>query len=158
MFDFSPYSGDPDLASSAFGPAPLCSTSPSASYTPTGGSAVTAGLWSVVPSECGPYASTAPAGTVSVGMTAVTRQFDSQVTSSTGDLWLTSVNPSTTFSPVVINPGQTATINVTITPSGAAGTVVQGELYVDDFVAPVPPYGQQTGDELAGFPYEYTIG
>lgn len=48
---------------------------------------------------------------------------------------------------------------MTITPSGASGTVVKGTLYVDDFASDVPPpaYGQFTGDELAAFPYNYTI-
>jgi len=46
---------------------------------------------------------------------------------------------------------------VTITPAGASGTVVQGTLYVDDIVGNVPPYGQLAGDELAAFPYTYTI-
>ena len=59
-----------------------------------------------------------------MAMAATTKAFDSSVTSSTGDLELASVNPATTFSPVVINPGQTAAVNVTITPSGASGTVV----------------------------------
>jgi hypothetical protein len=56
-------------------------------------------------------------------------------------------------------PGQTGTISVTITPAGAPGTVVQGTLYLDDFVGGVPPpaYGQSGGDELAAFPYSYTI-
>jgi hypothetical protein len=90
-------------------------------------------------------------------MSVQTKTFDPAVTSSSGDLNLASVNPATTFSPVVINPGQTATINVTITPSGASSTVVQGNLYVDDFLTGVPPYGQQAGGELAAFPYEYTI-
>ncbi len=43
-------------------------------------------------------------------------------------------------------------------PSAAAGTVVSGDLYVDDLETGVPPYGQQTGDELAAIPYEYTVG
>ena len=49
---------------------------------------------------------------------------------------------------------------MTITPAGAKGTVVVGDLYVDDFDSNVPPpaYGQQSGDELAAFPYTYTIG
>ena len=46
---------------------------------------------------------------------------------------------------------------MTITPSGASGTVVSGTLYVDDFVSNVPPYGQIAGDELAALPYSYTI-
>jgi hypothetical protein len=90
-------------------------------------------------------------------MTAHTKGFDPAVTSSTGDVWLASTNPATTFSPLVLNPGQTGTINVTITPSGASGTQITGTLYVDDFVSGVPPYGQLGGDELAAFPYSYTI-
>ncbi len=90
-------------------------------------------------------------------VTAQTKQFDSAVTSGTGDLWRQSANAAARFSPVVINPGQTAVIDVTITPSGASGTTVSGTLYVDDFAADVPPSGQFSGDELAGLPYTYTI-
>ena len=82
---------------------------------------------------------------------------DSAVTSGTGDLWRQSANAAARFSPVVINPGQTAVIDVTITPSGASGTTVSGTLYLDDFAADVPPSGQFSGDELAGLPYTYTI-
>jgi hypothetical protein len=115
-------------------------------------------VWFQTPSECGPYpVGGAPAGTVSSQMSVQAKGFDPAVKSSTGDIMLASENPATTFSPLTINPGQTATINLTITPSGAAGTTVQGNLYVDDFLAGVPPYGQQAGDELAAFPYEYTI-
>jgi hypothetical protein len=46
---------------------------------------------------------------------------------------------------------------VTITPAGASGTVVNGNLYVDDSASAVPPYGQTSGDEMAAIPYEYTI-
>ncbi len=93
-------------------------------------------------------------------MTAQTKPFDSAVTSATGDIEAASINPATSFSPVVINPGQTATVNVTITPSAASGTVVSGNLYVDDFDNNVPPpvTGQQSGDELATLPYSYTVG
>jgi hypothetical protein len=155
MFDFSPFAGDPDIASSNPG-APLCTTTPSGSYAPGGGLA-TAGVWSAVPSECGPYSGPAPAGTANMAMTATTKAFDPAVTSDTSDIWLAATNPAATFSPIVINPGQTATIKVTITPAGAAGTVVRGNLYVDDFISNVPPYGQIAGDELAALPYAYTI-
>ncbi len=148
-FDFQPGSGDPDLPSSI-------GTNPTGSYTPPGGS-VTAGFWVATPDEIGPYPSGAPAGTVSMTMQSTSKAFDSTVTSSTGDLWPASVNPAATFSPVVINPGQTVTIDVTITPSGTSGTVVNGVLYIDNFLTNVPPYGQQGGDELFAIPYEYTI-
>ena len=159
MFDTEPFIGDPDLGSSRSGPGSLCATSESVSYAPPGGQ-VNAGFWYASPSECGPYPGPAPAGTATDMMTVQTKAFDSAVTSPTGDLWQASVNPSATFSPVLINPGQTATVNVTITPSGAAGTVVMGNLYVDDFDSSVPPtaYDQTSGDELAALPYTYTIG
>jgi hypothetical protein len=150
MFDFGPTTGDPDLASSI-------GTSPSGSYTPSGGVAAS-GFWFATPSEIGPYPAGAPAGTISMSMSAQTQAFDSAVTSATGDLELASTNPATSFSPVVINPGQTATVNVTITPNANSGTVVSGSLYVDDFLTNVPPYGQQGPDELAAIPYEYTVG
>jgi hypothetical protein len=79
------------------------------------------------------------------------------VTSTTSDLWLAAINPAAVFSPVVLNPGQSGTIDVTITPAGASGTVVTGALYVDDYIGDVPPYGQVSGDETAAFPYAYTI-
>ena len=54
--------------------------------------------------------------------------------------------------PITLNPGQTGTITVTITPSGASGTVVRGTLYIDDFDS-----FTDGGDELVAFPYAYTI-
>jgi len=156
MFDFGPYAGDPDLPSAGFGNASLCATTVSASYAPPGG-AVTTGLWGAGPTECGPYASPAVAAAATVSMTSQSKAFDPAVTSDSGDLWLASTNASTPFSPVTINPGQTTTVNVKITPSGPSGTVVAGVLYVDDFVSGVPPYGNITGDELAAIPYTYTI-
>ncbi len=148
-FDYGPNQGDPDLVSSI-------GTSPSGSYTSPAGS-LNNGFWFATPSEVGPYPSGAPAGTVSMAMSATAKAFDSAVTSATGDLELAATNPATTFSPVVINPGQSATVNVTITPSGASGMVVNGTLYIDDFLTNVPPFGQQGADELIGLPYSYTI-
>jgi hypothetical protein len=156
MFDYEPNAGDPDIASSGFGSGPECTTSPSSNYTPYDGT-VTNGVWYQEPTECGPYPSAAPAGTVSSTMSVTAKPFDSAVTSNTGDIELAAVNPAASFSPIVINPGQTATINVTITPSAASGTTVRGTLYVDDFLTNVPPYGQEGSDELLGLPYEYTV-
>jgi hypothetical protein len=149
-FDYAPVSGDPDLVSSI-------GTSPDGSYTPPAGN-LTNGFWTATPSEIGPYPAGAPAGTVSMAMAVTAKAFDNSVTSTTGDLEPASVNPATTFSPVVINPGQTATVNVTITPSGSSGAQVTGTLYVDDFLTNVPAYGQQGADEMAAIPYAYTIG
>jgi hypothetical protein len=149
-FDYGPTQGDPDLVSNI-------GTSPSGSYTPSGGT-LGNGFWAATPSEIGPYPSGAPTGTVSMAMEVQAQAFDNATTSDTGDLEPASINPATTFSPIVINPGQTATVNVTITPSASAGTVVSGNLYIDDFMTNVPPYGQQATDELSALPYEYTVG
>ena len=157
MFDYGPVAGDPDIASEPSGSGPLCATSESSSYAPTGGS-VTAGVWDAGPTECGPYGSPAPAGTATVSVHAVTKAFDTSASSPTGDLWQVSVNPAVAFAPITINPGQSATVNVTITPSAPAGTVVSGKLYVDDIAEGVPPYGQLAGSELAAIPYEYKVG
>jgi hypothetical protein len=155
MFDYSPLTGDPDLASSSPG-SPLCTTTPSSTYTPPGGEVAT-GVWDVAPDECGPFPGPAPAGTVSVSVHATTRAFDPAVTSSVGDFWQAAVNPAAPFGLFVIQPGQTRTINVTITPAGASGTVVHGNLFADTFDGNIPPYGQESGAELAAFPYAYTI-
>jgi hypothetical protein len=157
MFDFSPFPGDPDIASAGSGPGALCTDSSSASYSPTGGT-VTAGLWAGNPSECGPYAVPAAPATATISMTAVTKAFDPAITSPTGDVWQLSVDPSATPTPVLINAGQTVTVNVTLTPSANSGTVVSGDLYIDDLSGPLAPYGQTSGDELAAIPYEYTVG
>ncbi|HUC56904.1 MAG TPA: hypothetical protein VMA95_05845 [Streptosporangiaceae bacterium] len=148
-FDYGANQGDPDLVSSI-------GTSASGSYTTPAGD-LTNGFWFAEPSEIGPYPSGAPAGTVSMAMSVTSLAFDNSVTSTTGDLEPAAINPATTFSPVVINPGQTATVNVTITPSGSSGTVVSGTLFIDDFLTNVPPFGQQGADEVTGLPYTYTI-
>jgi hypothetical protein len=130
-FDVGPYPGDPDQASGAGNPA-------TAAYPgrvlPT---PVTAGLWYAAPSEIGPYASgSAPATTVTAAMSALTEQFDTTATSATGDFWRFAVAPLATSAPYrlfVVNPGQTRTIGLTITPTAPRGTVVRGLLYIDDF-------------------------
>jgi hypothetical protein len=156
MFDAGSNVGDPDLASSSFGGGALCGTASSVTYTPTGGEVVP-GVWFSLPAECGPYPAGAPAGTATMNALATARAFDPAMTSSTGDIWLAAINPAASFSPIVINPGQSAVIDVTITPSGVSGTQVSGTLYVDDFLSNVPPFGQISADELTGIPYEYTI-
>jgi hypothetical protein len=157
MFDYSPYNGDPDIPSAQVGSGSLCSTNESSSYAPTGGT-VAAGLWEGGPTECGPYAKAAPAATATISMSAVIKAFDTSVKSPQGDLWQLSTDPTAAFKPIVIDPGKSATITVTITPTGSAGSVVSGTLYVDDAVSAVPPYDQLSGDELSAIPYKYTIG
>jgi hypothetical protein len=156
MFDWGPFQGDPDISSHNPGAGPLCATTETASDNPPCGT-IQNGFWGSAPTECGPYSGPAPAGSASSAMFVVAKQFDTSVTSTTGDLELAAINPAASAAPVVINPGQSATIDVTITPSAAPGTVVTGTLYVDDILNNIPPYAQFAVDELAGLPYSYTI-
>jgi hypothetical protein len=58
-----------------------------------------------------------------------------------------------TFSPLVLAPGQSGTILVTITPGPTmAGKTVTGFIYVDTFNQVV-----FTGDEIVSLPYSYTV-
>jgi hypothetical protein len=153
MFDFGSYPGDPDTASS-IGPQAAGVFPASALPTP-----VTPGLWYAVPSQVGPYpADGAAAVTASMAMTATTAAFDPSVTSPVGDFWQFGVRPlaaKASYNLFVVNPGQTRTINVTIKPTGPAGTVVTGTLYVDDFVDSM---SFLSGSQLAALPYSYKIG
>jgi hypothetical protein len=153
MFDYGANQGDPDLVG-----APGANNTAAGSYTPAGG-LIQQGVWYALPSEIGPYAGPATPGFSNANMTVSTKPFDPAVTTAGGDLWVAAQDLSalSTFAPVVINPGQSAVINVTITPTGTAGTVVSGYLYIDDFIGGVPPYGETSGDELAAIPYTYTI-
>jgi hypothetical protein len=54
---------------------------------------------------------------------------------------------------LVLAPGESGTITVTLTPdTSAVGSTISGYLYVDTFNPDV-----STGDELVRFPYSYTI-
>ncbi|MBV9818870.1 MAG: S8 family serine peptidase [Solirubrobacterales bacterium] len=156
MFDLNDVAGDPSLASAGPGPSPLCAPAASLSYDPPLGT-VSPGEWFSEPTECGPYPGPAPHGTAIDALAAQTKVFDSTVSSTTGDFWLASVDPATTFSPVTINPGQSKVVGVTFTPTGGPGTVVGGHLYVDTVNDAIPPYAQLSASEVTAIPYRYTI-
>ncbi len=155
MFDYGPNQGDPDLVGIPNLFNPFRAT---AAYAPAGGK-VQQGVWFATPSEFGPYSAPAAAGSVNMTLTATALDFDPTVTTAGGDLWLAALDANTlnTFQAVLVDPGQTVTIPVTITPAGASGTKVRGTLYIDTVVNGLPPYQQLTGDEVAAFPYSYTI-
>jgi hypothetical protein len=110
---------------------------------------VSPGVWTANIGQRGPFAGPAPHGSVSVAALAHGRLFDPAVTSSTGDVWRAGTNAT----PVTIAPGKSATITVTIMPTGRPGTVVRGHLNIDTF-----GFVTQTGDELIDLPYRYTLG
>ena len=112
-----------------------------------------------MPSEVGPFgAGKAAAATSTMTMRATTEAFDPTATSPEGDFWkfgVTSLARSASYNLFTVNPGQTKTLTLTIKPSGKAGTVVQGILYVDDFVDSLQFL---SGSQLVAIPYEYKVG
>ena len=155
-FDFSYPFGDPDLISTTGKTATGTYSAPDISATE----------WVVTPFLVGPTGTKAAKNvTASVSMTATTAGFDPAVKSPTGDLWLGSTNPAAPFTPYVVNPGQSVSIPVTITPAGKSGTKVTGTLYVADssFTSGAVTYNDYpgtfaAGSDVAAFPYSYTIG
>ena len=149
QFDMSSPAGDPDIGSTS-------GLTVTAGYS---ADPVTQGVWDVLPTTVGPFGATgATPEVVEAAMLATTQAFDPSVSTPLGDMWETSVDPSLPFGAIIVPPGQSATIPVTITPSGPSGTVVTGTLYVDDaslvlFGGLVP-----NGNEVAAFPYSYTVG
>ena len=126
QFDSSWNFGDPDVISNV-------GSTVSASFS---ANPLAQGLWVIAPTVVGavrrrPALRREPVHTT---MTVAAAPFDPAVSSQTGDLWSASTDPSQLdgFSPVIVGPGQTGTIPVTITPTGPSGTHVSGTLYIDD--------------------------
>ena len=153
-FDSESPFGDPDVESTSGSTANLAFT----------GDPLAQGLWDIAPDVTGAYgpgsAPSAPNEPVTTSMSVTTAPFDPAVTSPTGDLWQASTNPAVlqSLSPVVIGPGRTGQIPVTITPQGPAGSTVSGTLYVDDEDSiAFASYAEPNGNQVAAIPYSYTI-
>jgi hypothetical protein len=114
---------------------------------------VAPGFFFGLPEAQGPFPDTG-VGTASVNLAAVanTNPFDTAVTSDTGDIWATSVDPNASYAPITLAPGASGTINVTITPNAPKNTIVRGFVAVDTF-----NLATDSGDEVALIPYSYQV-
>jgi hypothetical protein len=155
-FDAGSFLGDPDL----FSGLPTGGSDDPAPVLFSGfGSTVTSGGWDAVPALAtidgyGTAAPTPLSQSVTLNETVQTREFDTSMTSSVGDFWLESVDPTAPFSLFRINPGQTRTITLTISvPTSATAGRVSGDVYVDTIV----PFVQAAGSETTVIPYTYTV-
>ncbi len=156
FFDLSYPFGDPDLISST---GKTSSVSLSAAD-------IANGDWTVTPFLKGPDGAHGAKPTLAhITVSAVTAPIDRTVFSPTGDLWAASTNVNAGVTPYVVQPGQSVTIPVTIDPTGVAGTVIAGTLYIaavsfnpglitsNGLVGDFP-----TASNVAAIPYTYTIG
>lgn len=106
----------------------------------------------------------APAKTADAtdAVTVISRAFDRAMTVQTGDLQQLAngagAYTKASMDIVEVDPGASATVDVTITPSAAVGTVVSGTLYLDDVATSLAPDGDATASEAAALPYSYTVG
>ncbi len=162
MTDLSTAIGDPDLGPSGPSKASLCGQSGWEAYTPPGGT-VTSGGWITAPTECGPYRARAVAGAATDKVLVDTAGFDRNVLVQTGDLerlaTSAAAGDSALTRAVELQPGKSATVNVTFKPAGpASAALVSGTLYLDTVQGGVPPYGQVAADEVAARPYSYRVG
>ena len=155
LFDFSWAFGDPDLISSEGRTAVGNFAAPQ----------IAPGDWNITPLLPGPFgAKPARTRTATTSMTATAPAFDPAFSSPTGDLWLRSIHLASHFTPRVVQPGQTITIPVTLTPAGSPGSIVTGTIYIDDssLIPAAATFDGLTGDvaegsDVASFSYAYRI-
>ncbi|MDP9007341.1 MAG: S8 family serine peptidase [Pseudomonadota bacterium] len=110
--------------------------------------------WFVNPSLIGPFG---PAGVtpepVTTSAFVLMQPFDSAVSADSGDAWADLTLNTSTFNPLVLAPGQSGTIKVTITPNASeVGKTVSGFIYIDTF-----DFNVFSGDETVRIPYSYTV-
>ncbi len=139
-FTTSPNFGTPELLSSQGDQAVVSYAAPD----------IAASAWSCPPTEIGPGPSRPAA--FSCGADAVTKAFDLSVTSSTGNIWSAAEGLTADYAPLILQPGQSGDITVTIAPGGNPGELVSGFLAVETF-----NFNTLSSDQVASLPYSYRI-
>lgn len=121
--------------------------------------AVSTGVWFTDVNEVGAVDSNgAPTANSHVDLTARTQGFDPNVTTSTGDFWSVVTDPNADLgNAITIQPGQTATIQVSMKVVGTKGTLINGILNI--YTPPSFAYStfNTTGDQIAQVPYMFTV-
>jgi hypothetical protein len=142
--DTSPAFGTPDVEADSIGNSAVALAT---------ASELPASAWSCAPAEQGPFAGPVPSTTFTCGALAVTNEFAPDVATSAGNFWADLELGTSTYNPLVLNPGQSATITVAISPTDAKGTRVKGFLTLESF-----NFNTLSSDELVTFPYAYKVG
>ena len=147
------------------------STDASLTWAPSTG--VATGLYGVVPQPTGVFTTTpVGTGTATSTFTATTKALDPAITTDAGN-FVSSTYGLNNLDKVgtVVNPGDTATITVTIAPTAAVGTVIHGSLGIESISvggALEYAFGMSTAgyivqsdpqiSTLGSVPYTYTVG
>jgi hypothetical protein len=152
--------GSPELQGTPFLDSGTGNYASVADYTAPAGATTTPGLWFATPTQIGPYATPVTPVVGTVSGVAVTQEFDLAAVPSTGDgIGFFAGTTPEDYTPLTLDPGQTGTITVLITPQAGAGTV-SGNLYVDALAVDANTQLPMTliDDELVAIPYSYTVG
>ena len=94
-------------------------------------------------------------------MFAYMPQFDTSVSTDTGDFWSYWAGYSNSYQTVEVDPGDTVAMHLSISPTANPGTIVHGVINVDNlylFSPFIDTGGGDGGDQLASIPYSYTVG
>jgi hypothetical protein len=115
------------------------------------------GFWYPLPTLIGPFGPAgAPTVPVTTSVVATMQPFDDAVAADTGNFWTYATTGTLTYNPLVLAPGESGTIHLTIAPDpNEMGETVHGIVYVET-VNLYDEYG--TGDEVAELAYTYTVG
>jgi hypothetical protein len=142
--DVSPNFGTPDIEATSMG-----DTAVAVASAPE----LPASVWSCAPSEQGPFAAPVSSTTFSCEAIATTDDFAEDVSTSAGNLWSDVEIGTFSYNPLILNPGQTASILVSISPTDPIGADVHGFLSVESF-----NFNTFSSDELVSIPYAYRVG
>jgi hypothetical protein len=114
---------------------------------------IPASVWSCPPTEIGPYSGVQPTVSFACGASATTQAFDAGVQSTTGNIWSSLEGLTTTYAPLILNPGASGNITVTLTSTGDKGSTVSGFLAVETFNV-----NSVSSDQVGRFSYRYQVG
>jgi hypothetical protein len=146
LMDISAQGGDPDLEGVPL-PGNLVVAQARASQ-------LAPGAWIALPEPMGPFGPNG-VGNVSATVSAAADfpVLDPAVSASSGNAWAAFSLGSGPYTPVSLDPGQSGTITLTITPTAPKGTVVRGFVELETFNT-----FTFSADEVVRIPYTYRVG
>jgi hypothetical protein len=111
-------------------------------------------FWVMLPALIGPFGPAgAPTEPVAAGVAVNMQPFDPAVSSDSGNAYSDLSLGTNTFNPLVLAPGQSGVIHVTIKPDKSeVGQTIKGFIYLDNFNNILV-----AGDEVVRIPYSYTV-
>ncbi len=119
-------------------------------------SELTPSLWACYADPRGPFKAKGVrlGASATCAASSVTDQFDMTMAPSTGDFWLRAMVPGApAYRPLVLQPGQSGQITLTITPTARPRTKVSGFVSVESW----DPQTTES-EEIVDVPYTYRVG